>query len=208
MNDDELGGRLELRDPAALEGEARRLYDGLQEGPLQRGREFGYRAELPDGRLIGPFNAMLLTPEASLGMLEWGEAEVRSSSLDERMRQVVTLAVGAAWGSGYELYAHSTAARAAGFPAATVEALASGEGSEELSAAEAVAYELVLRLSAERRVDDELYAKAKEALGEQVLAEVVMLAGRYQVTCFLLNAYEVPVPEGGSATAGEGKASG
>jgi 4-carboxymuconolactone decarboxylase len=203
MHEDELGGRLELRDPAALEGEARRLYEGLQEGPLRRGREFGYRAELPDGRLIGPFNAMLLTPEVSLGMLEWGEAEVRTSSLDERMRQVVTLAVGAAWGSGYELYAHSTAARAAGFSAAAVEGLAAGEGSEEMDGREAAAYAFVLALSAARRVDDDLYAATKEKLGERVLAEVVMLAARYQVTCFLLNAYEVPVPEDGPAGPGD-----
>lgn len=193
--EDELGGRLELRDPAALDGAGRRLYDELQEGPLRRGREFGYKAELADGRLIGPFNSMLLTPEVALGMLEWGEAEVRTSSLDERMRQVVTLAVGSAWGSGYELYAHSTAARGAGFSAAAVEGLAAGEGSEEMTAEEAAAYEFVRRLSAERRVDDAFYEETKSLLGEQVLAEVVMLAARYQVTCFVLNAYEVPVPD-------------
>ena len=195
MNDDELGGRLELRDPDGLAGAARQLYDELQEGPLRRGREFGYKAELPDGRLIGPFNSMLLTPEVSLGMLEWGEAEVRTSSLDERMRQVVTLAVGSAWGSGYELYAHSTAARSAGFSDAAVESLAAGAGSEEMSAAEAAAYEFVRRLSADRRVDDAFYAETKEILGEQVLAEVVMLGARYQVTCFVLGAYDVPVPD-------------
>lgn len=195
MNDDELGGRLELRDPEGLEGDARRLYDELQEGPLRRGREFGYKAELPDGRLIGPFNPMLLTPETSLGMLEWGEAEVRTSALDERMRQVVTLAVGSAWGSGYELYAHSTAARSAGFSAAAVERLAAGEGSKEMSAAEVAAYEFVRRLSAERHIDDAFYAETKEILGEQAIAEIVMLGARYQATCFVLNAYDVPVPD-------------
>lgn len=194
-SDDELGGRLELRDPAGLDGAARRLYDELQTGPLQRGRDFGYKAELADGRLIGPFNSMLLTPEVSLGMLAWGEAEVRTSSLDERMRQVVTLAVGSAWGSGYELYAHSTAACGAGFSAAAVESMAAGTGSEEMSDEERAAYEFVRRLSAERRVDDALYAKTEEILGEQVLAEVVMLGARYQVTCFVLNAYDVPVPD-------------
>lgn len=193
-DDDELGGRLELRDPAGLDGAARRLYDELQAGPLQRGRDFGYKAELADGRLIGPFNSMLLTPEVAQGMLAWGEAEVRTSSLDERMRQVVTLAAGSAWGSGYELYAHSTAARVAGFSATAVESLAAGTGSEEMSAKERAAYEFVRRLSAERHVDDALYAKTKEILGEDVLAEVVMLGARYQVTCFVLNAYDVPVP--------------
>jgi 4-carboxymuconolactone decarboxylase len=195
MNDDELGGRLELREPAELDPDARRLYDALQEGPLQRGREFGYRAELPDGRLIGPFNPFLLTPEVSLGLLEWGEAEVRTSSFDERTRQVVTLAVGSAWKSGYELYAHSTAAIAAGFSADAVARLAAGEGSEEMTEDEAAAYEFVRRLSADRHVDDVLYEQTKERLGERVLAEIVMLAARYQVTCFVLNAYDIPVPK-------------
>jgi 4-carboxymuconolactone decarboxylase len=195
MKDDELGGRLELRDPAALEGTAREFYEGLQDGPLRRGKEFGYKAELADGRLIGPFNPMLLTPETSLGMLEWGEAEVRTSSLDERMRQVVTLAVGSVWESPYELYAHSTAARSAGFSAEAVERLAAGEGSEEMSEEEAAAYEFVRRLSAERRIDDDFYLATKEKLGEKVLAEIVMLGARYLVTCFILNAYDVPVPD-------------
>jgi hypothetical protein len=44
------------------------------------------------------------------------------------------------------------------------------------------------------RVDD-LYEKTESVLGEQVLAEVVTLGARYQVTCFVLNAYEEPVPD-------------
>lgn len=67
--------------------------------------------------------------------------------------------------------------------------------SEEMSAAEAAAYKFVRGLSAERHIDDAFYAETKEILGEQMIAEIVMLRARYQFTCFALIAYDVPVPD-------------
>ena len=71
----------------------------------------GFQSMTGDGRLIGPFNPFLLNPAVASKFLDWQFAEQSQTSLSERVRQVVILAVGATWGADYELYAHSAVAR-------------------------------------------------------------------------------------------------
>jgi hypothetical protein len=44
------------------------------------------------------------------------------------------------------------------------------------------------------QVCDETYAAATEALGEQKLVDLTVLAGYYTLTAYILNAYRVPAP--------------
>ena len=104
------------------------------------------------------------------------------------------MAVGAAWNSAYELYAHQAVGKSVGLPEETVKALAAGQVPEDLSAQEKSAYEFAHQLAATYRVDPAAHAQAKAAFGDKGLVDLVMLTGLYLVTCALLNAFEVPVP--------------
>jgi 4-carboxymuconolactone decarboxylase len=57
-----------------------------------------------------------------------------------------------------------------------------------------MAHRFARQLSAERRVDDDLYRKAKQAFGEEGLVDMIYLIGIYLVTCALLNGFEIPAP--------------
>ena len=95
---------------------------------------------MTDGdRLIGPFNPLLYSPDGGTGFLDFEAAEERSSSLDNRVRQVVILSVGAAWQSAYEIYAHSAIARQAGLPEGTIRALQNGQPAKDLTGKEQLA---------------------------------------------------------------------
>jgi 4-carboxymuconolactone decarboxylase len=74
-----------------------------------------FRLATGEGRLIGPFNPALGSPEISLAFHSWQAVEEECSSLNARVRQVVVLAVNAVWQAEYELYAHAAVARATGF---------------------------------------------------------------------------------------------
>src|SRR5260370_20113072 len=124
------------------------------------------------------------------------DAEPKNTKLDKRTRQIVILTVGAVWNSPYELYAHSAEARKVGLPEEAIQALASGESPEGLTSNELMAHRFARHLTAEHRVGDDLYRKAKQAFGEEGLVYMSYLIGIYLVTCALLNGFEIPAPVG------------
>ena len=191
---DTLGGRLPLLDPGELSDAQREVYDRIVATMVPWADASGFRSRTEDGRLIGPFNPVLLSPGVASGFLDLQEAEGKHTSLGERVRQVVILTVGAAWGSAYELYAHEAAARKAGLPEGAIRALASGTLPDDLSDPEKVAQRYTRQLSAEHRVDQNLYEAAEAAFGRQGLVDIAVLAGCYHLVCFLLNGFEIPAP--------------
>jgi 4-carboxymuconolactone decarboxylase len=191
---DALGGRLPLVDPAAFTGAQRQLFDRVTTTRERRANDAGFRITTPDGRLIGPFNACLLRPEVALKLLEFSSTAQSQTSLSDREREVVILAVGAVWDARFELYAHSALARQAGLSAESITALVNGRLPDDLSAQEKVAGRVAQQLSAGHRVDDELYREAQNAFGAMGLFDIAALIGVYHSVCAILNLFEVPAP--------------
>ena len=191
---DALGGRLPLVDPAAFTGAQQQLFDWVMATREQRGDDAGFRITTPDGRLIGPFNACLLRPEVALKLLECSSAAQTQTSLSDRVREVVILAVGAVWDARFELYAHSALAHQAGLSTESIKALASGRLPDDLSAHEKIAGRVAQQLSTRHRIDDELYREAQNAFGTNGLFDIVALIGIYHAVCAILNLFAVPAP--------------
>jgi 4-carboxymuconolactone decarboxylase len=126
--------------------------------------------------------------------LDLQETEQNNTSLNQRVRQVVILAVGAVWKSNYELYAHAAAARRAGISEDAIRTLTSGGLPDELSEQEKIAQRYALHLSAGHHVDAALYSAAEHAFGQRGLVEITYLIGIYHTVCALLNAFEIPAP--------------
>jgi len=200
-----LGGRLPLLDPKELAPAQAKLYKVMENTLIAWGNQSGFVVQTGDGKFIGPFNPSLYSPAITDGFSTFMDAEPKNTKLDKRTRQVVILTVGAVWNSPYELYAHTKEARKVGLPEGAIQALASGESPEGLTANELVAHRFARQLTAEHRVDDDLYGKAKQAFGEEGLVDTVYLIGIYHVTCALLNGFEIPAPVSGASEAGTQK---
>ena len=121
-----LGGRLALLDPRALSPAQKAVYDRISATFGSWADRIHFQSKTGDGRLIGPFNPILYSPGISSSFLNLHDAEEKYTSLDERVRQVVILSVGAVWKSDYELYAHSAAARKAGISENAIRTLTAG----------------------------------------------------------------------------------
>ncbi|OBF47158.1 carboxymuconolactone decarboxylase [Mycobacterium sp. 852002-50816_SCH5313054-b] len=189
-----LGGRLPLADPAALLGAQRELFDTMTSAVVPWADDTGFQSTTDDGRLIGPFNPMLLNPAMTSvsSPLLLGERE--HTSLSTRVREVVILAVGAVWRSDYELYAHSAAARKVGISDDAIRVLATGGIPDDLSEDEKIAAELTRQLSTRHRVDETLYRQAENRFGKKGLTDIAILIGIYHAVCTTLNLFEIPAP--------------
>lgn len=190
----DLGGRLPLIDPATLTCAQRTLWDRLDEMMVPWASRAGFATKTETGRFIGPFDAMLFSPELGLSFLDLQLDERRLSSLGSRVREVVILSVGAVWQADYELYAHSASAQSLGFSPQAIEALSQGRSCPELDGREALAQRVTLTLVRDRAVDDGLYREGIACLGEKGLVDLVVLAACYELICGLLNLFAMKAP--------------
>ncbi len=185
--------RLPLLERAALNTDQHELYERIS-AELAWARNSGFQAEGEGGRLLGPFNALLYSPELGAALLNYLGTERDATELDARVREVVILTVGAVFESRYELYAHRAVAAKAGLAAEDIEALATGREPQTLRPEELTAHRFVRAVAAEHRVDDALFHEAERTFGRKTLVDMLHLASLYMGVSSLLNAFEVPVP--------------
>ena len=199
MQSDVLGGRLPLLDTASLNGDQRKLYERIDATMVPWANAAHFQAKTAGGRLIGPFNPVLLSPQIAWSFLDLQAAEQRHTTLGERVREVVILSVGAVWKAPYEIYAHTAVARKVGLSEETARALAAGLPANDLGPDEIVAQRYATQLTAKHVVDPQTYDEAKTVFGPQGLTDIAFLAGIYHIVCALLNAFEIPSPEEAAA---------
>ena len=192
--DAEKNTRLPLLDPASLNREQAELYERIRTSMVPWAQGAGFAAETADGRLLGPFNALLYNPEMGAAQLNYLATERDATQLDARVREVVILTVGAVCHTAYEVYAHGAVASNAGMAAEDIEAIATGNEAQGLSPEEQVAHRFVKALTAEHRVPAPLFAEAQKTFGHKGLVDMLHLVGMYLAVSALLNAFEVPVP--------------
>lgn len=194
---DRLGGRLALLAPDSLSAEQRQVYDALCDLVVPEAEQGGFTARLPDGRLIGPFNALLRDPRLTSGFGQWVRA-IGAGGLPTDVRETIILTVGAEWGAAYEIYAHRAAGAAAGLPLEAIEAILSGAAPNGLTPVAQLAHRLTRALVVDHSVPEALYAEARAEFGEAGLLTVLGLIAQYQLISSVLVCFDVPVPRPGA----------
>ena len=190
----ELGGRLKLLEPSELTAEQRQTYDVIAAKMVPWAEASGFISKTDDDQLIGPFNSILYSPKITSAFLALQEAEQKNTTLDDRVRQVVILTVGAVWECDYERYAHAAVARKAGVSETAITALAKGDPAAGLSAKEQLAQRFTYEITTNRKINNALYSEACSAFGPQGLVDMLYLAGCYGTISSLLNTFKVPAP--------------
>lgn len=190
------GGRLPRNETLDLDDEQRAAVDRIRSGTARWAEESGFAATDDEGGLIGPFNAFVLRPRPGAAFNRWVATDQQESSLAATVREVVILTVGAAWGAAYELYAHTAVARSVGLDENAVQALLDGTAAQVLTGDELVVHRFVDELVLTHRVTDDTYAAAEAALGRDGVLDTVHLTGMYLSVSALLNAFEIPAPDG------------
>jgi len=150
----------------------------------------------PRGGLRGPFNTWLRSPVLADRLQKVGEYIRFNTSLDKRVNEMAILMTAQAWGSQYEWYAHAPLAIKAGLDPDIVAAIGAGRKPEKMKDDEAVVWEFTTQLRRDHGVDDAIYARALEKLGEQGIMDLIAVNGYYDVVSMTLNVARVAPPAG------------
>jgi 4-carboxymuconolactone decarboxylase len=185
--------RLPRLAAAELTPDQRALYDTITSGPRAAGPQL-FRLADDQGRLAGPFNAMLYDPATGSALQALGSAIRYQGPLPDRWREIAILVVAAHWGSAFERSAHEAIALAAGVSEAdlaSIRELATGrldDPRERIVAATALA------LARDGDLDDRAYAAAVAELGVRRLVALTTLVGYYATLALQLRVFRVPPP--------------
>lgn len=183
--------RLPVISFESTDPEQRALWEGIVES---RGSGLNLTAE--DGGMVGPFGAMLQRPGIGAPMLQVGAAVRFHSSLPPQLLELAICTVGARWQAEFEWFAHSRLAIQAGLGEAILQAMAAGDEPVFEDDAERIVHAYASALSGEGKVDQAIYDQAVAALGVDQVVDLTHTIGYYTHICFVLNAFDVPLPPG------------
>jgi 4-carboxymuconolactone decarboxylase len=193
-------GRLPLLDPRLLDEAQQEVYAAITDGP----RADAYAAPVhvdEDGRLRGPFNAMLYSPAVGLPLQELGAALRFRTCFSGREREIATLVVAAHERSDFEWYAHERLGRGAGLTERELAALRCGRDPAFADVRERIVHEVARQLIADGDLGDPLYVEAVAVFGRAGVVELVTLVGYYAALALQMRLLRVTVPEGEPAPA-------
>jgi 4-carboxymuconolactone decarboxylase len=184
-------GRLPWLRPEELSDEQRELYEAIVSGPrVTRGS----RSAVCDseGRLRGPFNALLFMPGTGMALQELGVQLRFDSTLTDRQREIATLLTAIHNRSEGEIKTHRRLAGEIGLSADALFALEQGHSLEMFSKDEEVTVRLTRSLLIEGDISDALHFEATELLGTEAVCELVVLVGYYSLLAMHLRVWRVP----------------
>ena len=174
--------------PAHLTDEQRELYDRILGGPRAAGPQH-FSLTATDGSLVGPFDALLLSPSVGAALQDLGAAVRYRTGLTDRVREMAILLVAAHWDSAFERSSHEAVGRAAGLTDDELAVLRAGGAPELPDADEAAAIEVVRALLARGDLDDDEYARAAERIGDRAVFELSTLIGYYATLALQLRVF-------------------
>lgn len=188
--------RLPHPRPDQLDADQRRVYEAITGGPRGSGP---FRLTDDDGRLHGPFNAMLANPLIGFTVQQLG-ADIRyRSTLEPRMREIAILALAQLRDSDFEWYAHERVGLAVGLTIDELDALDAGAPAPaSFSGPERSVLAATRTLVEERDLDDATFAEAITQLGTTTLADLITLVGYYDLLALSLRSWRVALPAGES----------
>lgn len=199
--------RLSAVRPEEATREQKAIFDAITGGDRGRTRPIESFLDARGG-LAGPFNAWMHRPDLGDAAHRLGERLRFHGVLPGAAREIAILVVGAKWMAEYEWWAHARIARREGVSEEAIGAIRRGERPALPDPVERAVYDFTAALLRTGRLDYTLYEETRESIGEEGLVELVTLAGYYTLVSFILNAFEVPLPEGESYAFEGRKASG
>jgi AhpD family alkylhydroperoxidase len=188
-------GRLPWYAPGELDPEQRELYDRIAGGPRAAGPQ-AFPLTDEAGRLNGPFNAMLVSPDIGATVQEVGAAIRYRSALSHREREIAILEVSVLRRCEFEWYAHERVGRANGLSDDELRALLHGEPAGTFDSRETIVRRVAHDALVDRTLADDVLNEAELALGTRALMDVITLVGYYDLLALKMAVWQTPLPEG------------
>ena len=163
--------RLPLIPPRDLNIDQRALYEDMKKGIASNFNVF--RSEREDGALMGPWNPWLHEPVIGKAMWDLTLAMTASAVLQDNVRQIAILVVGARFGAAYEIYAHIAIAQHEGMQPERLATLVANIKPGGLAKDESVAFDLAHALCHGGTLPEPLYRLAISTFGQHGTNELI-----------------------------------
>jgi len=148
------------------------------------------------GYIGGPTACIMHHPDLAAKSTPLGSQLRYNGVLAGADRELTILTAGREVEAVYEWNAHEPIGREVGVSNEAIEALRIQGPTTGLGEREALIIDVVRALYRDHKLSDDLYARADAMLGRKALIEMIVLAGYYGLVGFVLNAFEVDLPEG------------
>ncbi|HML28928.1 MAG TPA: carboxymuconolactone decarboxylase family protein [Hyphomicrobium sp.] len=185
--------RLPLIPLDTLTAEQKTLYADMKNGIQNNFKGFTAINE------EGPWNPWLRFPQFGRAVWDYTKAMSASPKLPRTVREIAILVTGTKFHAAYELYAHVIVAELRGLPDEKITTIISGHRPSDLTSEETIAYDLASSLVTGSTLPTLTYKRAVGAFGEDGAAEFIYLVGLYCAVSVILNGFDVPLPEDGTA---------
>ena len=177
----------------------RRMKEPVREGLNDAQRKvFDVIVAGPRGSVPGPLAAWLPRPEFMDRAQRLGEYTRYQTSLGRQISELAVLIVARFWGAEFEWWAHKPIAIEAGLSPEIVEQIRLGQVPVFDDADLATVYEFTIHLLENREIDDSLFNRIKDSVGEGGVVDLVGILGYYSLVSFTIKTFRVPLPEDAS----------
>jgi 4-carboxymuconolactone decarboxylase len=149
------------------------------------------------GRVRGPFSVLLHSPKLAERLLPMVPFAREGTVIDPQLRQVAVLAAVREREANYVWAAQVDASRRAGLREQVIDLLRAKGDPAGLSADERDIVTYTRQLMRTNRVDQPVFDALLQRHGAQWLVELTAVANFYVALCGVVNAFDVPIPEGG-----------
>lgn len=155
------------------------------------------------GSIRGPFGVWLHAPGLADPAQGVGAFIRYGSKMPGNLRELAICTIGQHWQANYEWFAHAPIAIDEGVSAEAIALLKAGKTPAPLTDDEQLVYELATETVTSGRLSAASYGRGIDALGEELMVELVGICGYYTLISFTLNVFDVPVPDGEEIPFGE-----
>jgi 4-carboxymuconolactone decarboxylase len=152
------------------------------------------RANRP--KLVGPFSVLMHNPPLARAVNQVVDAIRRDGKLDKRLYELVVLITARHAGAAYAWAVHDPLARKAGLSGDVVEAILAKKKPNFAKADEKAIYDAVTELLNTNKIGDATYQELTKQFGLETSIEIVTCVGLYCMIGGVINAFEVPTPNG------------
>ena len=149
------------------------------------------------GRVRGPFSVLLHSPKLAERLLPMVPFAREGTVVEPQLRQIAVLAAVREKDANYVWAAQVDASRRVGLREAVIDLLRAKGDPSSLTAGERDIVVYARQLMRTNRVEQPVFDALKQRHGLQWLVELTAVANFYVALCGVVNAFDVPVPEGG-----------
>lgn len=180
-----LSYRLPALTEEDLRADQRALLDAMRAGPRGEGVRLG-----------GPFGVYMHAPEYGELTQRLGAFLRFKTSLEPRLSEFAILCTARMWRAQYEWHAHAPLAEKAGADPRAIAGIRAGRAPQKAARDERAIFDLVQELYRRRRVSERTYRRVQGFLGDRGTVELIGILGYYAGVSMILNAFNVPLPDG------------